>query len=383
MKKYLKTFFPPDEIIGIDIGNYAIKFVLFSKDGENISLKNWGYVPLYINDNTDPDERKAIIVNEISNFVKKNAIKTKYAATSVSGNSVIVRFVKILKMNKKELDARISAEAEAFIPFNINDVYLSYYILNENILEEGQEKMEIVLVACKKEVIDERIEIITSAGLIPVLIDTDSFALETLLNKIVPQPTNNFSSIILLNIGQRVTNLSILVNNLSMLSLNKNLLPAYYSRLVRDIFISGVSIDKAISKRLNLDIKSVDEFKKSVKILFSDEEKLSAIYNYDKLMILSSKIITDVIREIVSDVNRSIDYFISSGIESTITKVYLCGGTSSIPNLSKLISSQLNIEVEYLNPFSFLKDPPKDIPFHILNSLCVASGLSLRRLEDL
>jgi type IV pilus assembly protein PilM len=383
MKKYFKTLFPPDEILGIDIGNYAIKFVLFSKDGEKIELKNWGYVPISINENMDPAEKKAIISSEISNFVKKNGIKTKYAATSVSGNSVIVRFIKVPKMSKKELDTRIATEAEAFIPFNINDVYLSYYIINENIVEEGQNKMEIVLVACKKEIVDERIEIINSSGLIPVLIDIDSFALETLINKVVPPPKNEFSSIMLLNIGQRVTNLSILVNNLSLVDSNRKHAPGYYSKLVRDIFISGLSIDKALSKKLNADMKNVDEFKKTAKILIDDEEKLSAIQNYDKFLILSSKVITDVLKDIINDVNRSIDFFISSGAETSITKIYICGGVSSIPNLSKFITSELKIEVEHLNPFSFLKEVPANIPPYVLNSLCVASGLSLRKIEDL
>jgi type IV pilus assembly protein PilM len=383
MKKYFKTLFPPDEILGIDIGNYAIKFVLFSKDGEKIELKNWGYVPISINENMDPAEKKAIISSEISNFVKKNGIKTKYAATSLSGNSVIVRFIKVPKMSKKELDTRIATEAEAFIPFNINDVYLSYYILNENIVEEGQNKMEIVLVACKKEIVDERIEIINSSDLIPVLIDIDSFALETLINKVVPPPKNEFSSIMLLNIGQRVTNLSILVNNLNLVDSNRKHTPGYYSKLVRDIFISGLSIDKALSKKLNADMKNVDEFKKTAKILIDDEEKLSAIQNYDKFLILSSKAITDVLKDIINDVNRSIDFFISSGVESSITKIYICGGISSIPNLSKFIASELKIEVEHLNPFSFLKEVPANIPPYVLNSLCVASGLSLRKIEDL
>jgi type IV pilus assembly protein PilM len=383
MKKYFKTFFPTDEILGIDIGSYAIKFVLFSKDGENIELKNWGYLPLAIEESVEPAERKSIISNEISNFVKKNGIKTKYAATSVSGNSVIIRFIKVPKMSKKELDQRIYTEAEAFIPFNINDVYLSYYILNDNLVEEGQSKMEVVIASVKKEIVDERIEIITGAGLVPVLIDIDNFALETLVNKVVPEPLNETSSIMLLNIGQKVTNLSILVSNFNLLNGNKNLKPSYYSRLVRDIFIAGSSIDKAISKKLNMDIRKVDEFKKTVKLLLTDDEKMNAVENYDKLLILSSKTITEVFRDIINDVNRSIDFFVSSGVEATITKVYICGGSSAIANLSKFISAELKIEVEYLNPFAFLKNAPSNIPPYILNSLCVAGGLSLRRIKDL
>lgn len=383
MKKYFKSFFPEDEILGIDIGSYSIKFVLFSKNNDKVILKNWGYVPLFLKDNTDPAEKKAIISDEISKYIKKSGIKTKYAATSISGNSVIIRYIKLPKIDDKELKDKIYAEAEAFIPFDINEVYLSYYVINPSIFEEGQNKIELVLVAAKKEIVDEKIEIINSSGLIPVLIDLDSFALETLINKIEGDPKDDLKSIMAINMGNKVTNLSILINNLNISREIPQIKPAYYSKLVRDIFVAGTSFDRAISKKMNIDVDKVDEFKKTAKVLLTDDDKLDAIRNYDKFTILSSKVITGVMKELVNDISRSIDFFISSGVEANISKIYLCGGVSSIKNINMYLYDELKIPVEYLNPFSIVENKPSNIPPHILNSLSVAAGLSLRRIEDL
>jgi len=383
MKKYFKTFFPQDEILGIDIGSYSIKFVLFTKEKNKIFLKNWGYQPLSIKDNMEPAEKKAIIADEISKYIKKNSIKTKYAATSVSGNSVIIRYIKIGKIDKKELESKIYTEAEAFIPFDINDVYLSNYVLNDSIYEEGQNKMEIVLVAAKKELVDDRIEVINSSGLIPVLIDVDSFAIENLINYVEDKPKDESKSIMCVNIGHRVTNLSILTNNLFMVKENPNIKPQYYSKIVRDIFVAGSSIDRAISKKMNIKEENVDEFKKTSKILLTDEDKLDTISNYDKITISSSKVITSVMKELLSDITRSIDFFVSSGIETNISKIYLSGGISSIKGINTYIYDELKIPVSFLNPFSIVENKPANITDYVSHSLSVAAGLSLRGIEDL
>ncbi len=381
MKKYLRSFFPADEVLGIDIGSYAIKFVLFSKEKNKIFLKNWGYIPLNLKD-LEGEAKKSVISNEIENYIKKHGIKTKYAATSISGNSVIVRYVKFPKMDKKEIEQKINAEAETYIPFDINDVYLSYYVLNDNLYEEAQNKMEVVLVAAKKEVVNERLEILEQAGVLPVCIDVDSFALENVIN-LIEVPNEEFKSLMIVNMGNKVTNLSILQNNLTMLKENPHRKAQYYSKLVRDIFVAGTNVDRVLSKKLNIEFEKVDEFKKVSKLLVTDEDKLEAISNYDKLTISSSKVLCGVLKELVNEITRSIDFYTSSGGEGNISKIYICGGLSSLNNISLYLSDELKVSVEYLNPFLFVENKPSNIPQYILNSLSIAAGLSLRSIEDL
>ncbi|MHB0995237.1 MAG: type IV pilus biogenesis protein PilM, partial [Elusimicrobiales bacterium] len=171
-----KSLFPPKDIIGIDIGNYAVKVVCLAEEKKVLKLKDWGYIPLSIKADTAPEEKKAIISGEIKTYLKKKGIQAKFAATAISGNSVIVRYVKLPKLSRKELALTISVEAEPFIPFDIKDVNLTYYILNDS-LEEGEPKMETVLVAAKRDAVQDKIDILSGAGLEPLVVDVDSFAL--------------------------------------------------------------------------------------------------------------------------------------------------------------------------------------------------------------
>jgi type IV pilus assembly protein PilM len=379
MKKFLSFLSNEKELLAVDIGSSSIKIIIFKNEKKQLKIKTWGHIPLNLKPDINTDEKKAIIADEISKFIKKMSIQTKYAVTSVSGNSVIVRYIKLPKMTKKELDVAIKVEAEPFIPFDINDIYLSYYILNDNITEEGQAKMEVVLIASKKDVVDERIDILGQAGLEPVIIDVDAFAIENLISNI--ESIEKDKTTLVLNMGNKVTNLSILSARL-LNPEDKNQRPSLYSRVVREIFIAGSSLDKAIAKQLNITLEQACEFKKTVKLLVSEEDKIKAINEYDKNLILGSKISMGIIKDICAEVSRSIDFYLSQGVDHSISKIYITGGFSSMGGLSSYLSREFKIPVEILNPIVALGDIPKNMPEDVALSMSVCCGLALRKLKD-
>ncbi len=361
-----KLMFPSKEIVGIDIGSYAVKIVCFAADKKKTRLKDWGHIPLSIKADTPPEEKKAIISGEIKNYLKKKGIQAQYAASSISGNAVIVRYVKLPKLGRKELALTLNVEAEPFIPFDIKDVNLTYYVLND-IMEEGQPKMETVLVAAKKDAVMDKIDILSDAGLDPLIVDVDSFALETLYGMLNPQPDE--SATLLLNIGHKVTNLSIISQGAT--------------RVVRDIFIAGGTFDKAVQKMLKTDApgSGAEALKRSKGLLVSDEDKAAAIDAFDKEGIAVSKAATGVLKDLHTEVSRSIDFYLSQGGDHSISKIMLSGGIANLGGIAGFMSGEFKVPVEVVNPFSFLPDCG-NIPKEVLPSLAVAAGLALRKLKD-
>lgn len=360
-----KSLFPPKDIIGIDIGNYAVKVVCFTEEKKVLKLKDWGIIPLAIKADVPPEDKKSIISGEIKTYLKKKGIQARYAATSISGNSVIVRYVKLPKLSKKELALTINVEAEPFIPFDIKDVNLTYYILND-ISEDGEPKIDTVLVAAKRDAVQDKIDILAGAGLEPLIIDVDSFALETLYERLAPKGENN--SVLLLNIGQKVTNLSIISQGTT--------------RVVRDIFIAGSTFDKAIAKTLKCDAAAADAAKKSRGVLVSDEDKEAAIENFDKEAIAVSKAASGVLKDLYTEVSRSIDFYLSQGVDHSISRIIISGGMSNLANMTRFLSSEFKVPVELANPLAFLPEIPKNMPKDVLPALAVATGLALRKLKD-
>ena len=105
------------------------------------------------------------IVEAIREAIEKAKIRTKNVAAAVSGHSVIVKKVSLPAMTRDELDEQIRWEAEQYIPFDVNEVNLDFQILNGG---GGEGQMEVLLVAAKKDLVDDYVQVIREAGLVPV-----------------------------------------------------------------------------------------------------------------------------------------------------------------------------------------------------------------------
>lgn len=166
------------QVIGLDIGASSIKVVQLAQSKKGTELKTFGVLPLapeVIVDGAIMDAE--VVVDTIKQAVKEFKAKGKYAAISVAGHSVIVKKIIVADMSRQELEGAIETEAQQYIPFDIEDVNVDFQILESNeSLESGE--MAILLVAVKKEKVEEHIQLIREASLDPIVVDVDAFALE-------------------------------------------------------------------------------------------------------------------------------------------------------------------------------------------------------------
>ncbi|MDE2142494.1 MAG: type IV pilus assembly protein PilM [Elusimicrobia bacterium] len=360
-----EMFLGSRDIIAVDVGAYAVKVVLLKQEGPLLVLKAWGHLPVGAKAEASPDERKTAVVNALRAFLIEKGVKIHEAATALSGNSVIVRYVKFPRLTRTELQATLATEAEPFIPFDINEVQLGFHILSE-ILEEGQKKMETVLVAAKKELLAARLEILQGAGFTPAIIDVDSFALENVHEKI-RDPKEGPAATLYLNIGHAVTNLSIVENGVT--------------RVVRDVFISGQTMTKAVMKAFQCEAGKADELKKQYGVIVDPAEKEKALADGNRDALGVSQAIGQVARDLVGEVHRSVDFYLSQGPDRAINRIVLAGGTARAKNLDKHLSGELKVPVTVLDPFSFVSGGGA-VPEDLRPAFGVAVGLALRRNRD-
>ncbi|MCX5788966.1 MAG: type IV pilus assembly protein PilM [Elusimicrobia bacterium] len=352
------------DVLGVDIGSHSIKVASIKNEGGQYHLQTSGLLPLDINPEAPPEQKRQQAVNVLRGFLIQKGVQTKEAATAISGNSVIVRYVKFPKLTKEELRATLATEAEPFIPFDIKDVQLSFHILGD-LIEEGQKKMETVLVAAKKDAIQARVDILEAAGLKPTIIDVDSFALEGVHERLHGAAEEGGAALYL-NIGHSVTNLSIIEGGVT--------------RVVRDVFIAGMSFTKAVMKTLQLDAAKGEQAKKANGLIIDVEEKEKALEEGKRDALGASQAIAAVVRDLVAEVHRSVDFYLSQGPDRSIGRIVLSGGSARLRNLDRHLSAELKVPVEILNPLGFIHGPsaaPETLP-----ALAVAVGLALRHNKD-
>ena len=365
LKGLAEMFLGPKDVIGIDVGSYSVKVVLFKVEAGVCQLKAWGHLPLGAKVDAGPDEKKAAVVNALRAFFIEKGVKVKDVSTALSGNAVIVRYVKFPRLTKLELLSTLATEAEPFIPFDINEVQLGFHILSE-IVEDGQKKMETVLVAAKRELVVQRLEILQGAGLTPAIIDVDSFALENVHEKI-RDAKEGPGATLYLNIGHMVTNLSIVENGVT--------------RVVRDMFIAGNTMTKAIMKAFQCDAAKAEELKHSRGVFVDPAEKEKALADGDRDGLGVSQAVGQVARDLVAEVHRSVDFYLSQGPDRSIGRIMLAGGSARLKNLDKHLAQELKVPVSVLNPFSFAKGG-EVVPEGLSPSFGVAAGLALRQNRD-
>jgi len=360
------SFLKSRDAFAVDLGSSSIKIVHLKSSGGKYSLVKWGTVSLGEGaTELSPQDRKGIAAARLGEYLAKEKFLLKNVVSSVSGNQVIVRYVHFPKLSREELAKTIQFEAEPYIPFDIREVDLSFHILGD-VVEEGQKKMETILVASKKEVVQSRLDVFNELNLRSVVIDIDAFALENAY-EINTDPSVP-ETVILVNIGSGTTNIVI----------SENRIP----RVVRDIFISGNSFSKAIQRAMACDMKTAEDLKMRYSLLVTAEEKEKTLADNQKEALQVSTALVPVVKDLLTEIHRSIDFYISQNPERTINRVLLCGGSANLKNLDKFLALELKIPVEIFNPLRNIAGG-EVVPETEATALAIAVGLGLRHENDI
>lgn len=191
--------------IGLDIGPSCVKALALTPQ------KSGGFQMDYFSiQQIEGDRPKEKTVSAIRQAIAASNIKIQKVVVSVSGQSVVVRHVLFPTMTDEELKSAITFEAEKYIPFNINEVYLDAQIIDKNAADS---KIKVIIVAARKELVDERLALLNEAGLEAGAIDCDSIAVTNAFLFNNPGLTKD-KTFALINIGAGMTNICILKNEI-------------------------------------------------------------------------------------------------------------------------------------------------------------------------
>jgi type IV pilus assembly protein PilM len=356
----VSSFFSSEKnLLGLDIGSSCIKAVQVKEARGRYVLQKFAVKPL------EPDAivdgvvmNGGKVVAAIKALLKEHRIREKKVATSISGHSVIVKKITLPAVPEDEIEPQVKLAAEQYIPFDINDVNLDFHILNPNEpADDGEPQMSLLLVAAKKDRVAELTEVVRSAGLTPVVMDVDAFAIENMYDVNYPMPADAVMALV--NIGASV--------------MNANILKGGTCVFTRDISIGGNRYTEAIQNEFGVSYAEAETAKKGGASARIDRDALDAV-------------LTTVNTEVVSEVVNSIDYFRTTNMDGEISRIILCGGCAQTKGLVEQLSHRLTAQVEVANPFAEIDTSHLRFEPGVLDSLAplaaVGVGLALRRLGD-
>ncbi len=193
--------------VGLDIGSRVLKAAqLHPSSKAGFELVSLGFEELPPGCIVDGEIISKFPVSEaIDRIFSEQGIQTRQASTSISGHSVIVKRISLPIQCRENLEESIRWEAEQYIPFDISDVNLDFEVLS---LKAKTENLDILLVAGKKDKINDYADVIKMAGQTPVLVDVDAFALQNAY-AFNYEPTDK-SIVALLDIGASIMTINII-----------------------------------------------------------------------------------------------------------------------------------------------------------------------------
>jgi type IV pilus assembly protein PilM len=357
-----------NQLVGLDIGSHAIKLVEIEDTKKGRILKNFGIIGLPQDAIVEGAIKEMEIVSSaIKTLYKNMKIKNKNVVTSISGYSVIVKKISIQKRGEAELDASIQDEAEQYIPFDINDVNLDYEILTPPGEEEAEKKgegdkgdkslMDVMLVAAKKDIVEDYVSLLHLTGLSPVILDVDAFALQ---NAFELSADNISGCYALVNVGAEELGINAIKNGVSIFT--------------RDSSYGGYQINEAIMSKFDVSYEEAEKIKLGgTKIDHKDKGALEEIF-------------TSVISGWVNEIKRALDFLATTYPDETIEKIVISGGSCRFPGFQKYLELETEIPVIELNPFGNLQVNDKMFDPKYLTYMApqaaIAVGLALRSVGD-
>lgn len=355
MLKLNGLFASKKQIAGLDIGSSSIKVAEIAEGPDGYVLQNYASVPLAKGIITD-----GLIVNpnalveRTKELLKISRCKARTVVTSLSGYSVIAKKISFPSMDEESLRELISDEIEKYLPFgDMKDVNFDFHILGPSEMSPGQ--MEVFLVAAKKDVVQSYIETLRKAGLDVVIMDVDSFALETMYEENYDYGHDDVC--ILVNIGASMTNINVVKGGASI--------------FIRDFPLGGYSITENLQDKTGVSFEEAERVKLE-KANSADEQSKEELLNYADPLLL--------------EIERSVDYFRSTYPGKFIKQILLCGGTARMPGIGEALLQRLNVEVEIANPFRKVSFDKKAFSAEDLKEIgpqaSVGVGLAMRRIGD-
>ena len=335
---------------GLDVGSSAVKAVQLTPQNGSYALTALGIATLpgdSIADGAIKDP--PAVIDGIKEAVLKAGIKSRDAAVAVCGRELIIKKVQIPEVPAKELHDAIQLEAEHHIPFAMDEVFIDYHALAAH-----GGTMDLILVAVKKSKVLEYLMVVEEAGLQPVVVDVDGFALSN--QHELNRPTDSGDAVALIDIGASI--------------MKTNVMKAGATLFARDIPFGGALYTQAISQRLGIPFEQAEAAKLAKDTSVKWESLVPAL--------------EEVSRELSLEVQRTFDYFASTAESEPIAKIVLAGGCAQLPGLNEYLSSTWGIPVDLATPFERIEVGAAH-QAQIADagpSLAVAVGLSLRRPGD-
>ncbi len=344
----LAQMFGKEKIVGIDIGSRFIKAV----QAEGGRPGSWRIIKAAVAPTPHDAVRDGIVVDQagvaaaLRAMLSGAGIDANAVVAAISGTSVIVRHIKLPKMPESVLRKSVRFEAAKHISSSVEDSMIEFEITSS--VPGEDDKMNVMLVAAPNDMVESRLSALTLAGLEPVAVDIEAFALQRALVDLSPTRPGEGTTLALLDIGATTTDVNIIANGLFALTRNVPIAGDSFTQALKSI-APGAGWNELEQMKTEVDMAA---------LLQSDGSDSEAA--------ALARTLQPAIDELLREVRRSTNYYQSqladpansilpagttSQTSGPVSKIVITGGSAKMRGLEAYMSARLGVPVEVWNPF--------------------------------
>ncbi len=343
-------------LVGIDISASSVKVLELSKNGEHYRVERYAVEPLPLNAVVEHAITEIEqVADTVERAVKRSGTKCKTAAIAIAGAHVISKIIKMpAGLKERDLQMQIELEADHYIPYPLNEVNMDFEVIGPS--KDNPEEVDILLAACRKEIVDDYIAVIEAHGFKPQVVDIETYAMENAYTMIAQNMAGGGmeKTVAIFDIGATTMSLNVVHSNRSVYN--------------RDHNFGGRQLTEEIQRRYGLSYEEAGLAKK--------QGGLPDNYQSD--------VLRPFMEATCQEVMRALQFFYSSSSFNSVDHVLLAGGCAQIPGIAELIAARIGITTAVANPFANMSLASRIKPQLLANeapSLMVSCGLALRSFD--
>jgi type IV pilus assembly protein PilM len=333
---------------GLDIGSGFIKLVVVDHSGDEPEVVRLTTSPLVPDAIVEGEIMDPVLVTETVRSVLDGAdLRKADVIAAVGGHDAIIKKIQMDRMSESDARDVIRWEAEQHVPFDMESVQLDFQILNP---DDAGAQMNVLLVAAKRELIENRVVLLGDANVTAKVVDVYAFALHNAFELNYPEEMEGL--VALLNIGHETTNINLLEDRVPV--------------LVRDIPFGSRRLREALQRERGMTADAAEE----------------AIQGHDGAVDMDAFVQARA-EELALGVERATAFVLAQSGGGRLGRVFMCGGGARVPGIVEAIAGRLNVRTEIANPLQRLAIRPEILQSTNIEELApmlmLPVGLALRK----
>ncbi len=374
--KYLKSKFRTSHSrIGLDIGTYAIKYIVANDTSGEITIEDFGYFKIPSTIRGNDKETETFIKSTIKKIVSNSELKKTRLNLLISGSDIGIKNIQMPKVGKKELQEAVRWSTKKHLSFSADESVLDFKVLKETIVD-GVPKLDILVVAALETLVEKQVNLLSGLKTPTKILPTP---LAMWRYYIGHYPTENLQNVMVIDIGHSTTMINVIHD--------ENL------RFAREIGVSGKDLTEALigsmttssGERVNVEEDQAELFKMKYGFPLKEFEHRNS--DEDIPLVQISSRLRAPIEKLANEIQRSIQYYAKEFSFGPIDKIYLCGGTAAMMNLVDFLSDYLNLDIQVSDPLNLWTIGKSLANIDVLEenstSLATPAGISIDTTPDL